>query len=213
MQRSLLKAGRALEKTGESVVIRVQFSAKVARAPCAIASRGAEKNRSGGRSGGGRPCRAWVRGVDGAVRTNSAMRAALSGAAGSRRRLLGARRETERITTQVCEGRNHRAVRFLSNPSRRSEYERSQSQRRESTFGARVLPRGWATWPHRRTRACKGRSHAARRRDSRRRSRVRPYRAREPTADAQCPLARIPPLGTVHTSCRDAPGAKMSKIE
>ena len=88
----------------------------------------------------------------------SRTRAALSGAAGSRRRLLGARRETERITTQVCEGRNHRAVRFLSNPSRRSEYERSQSQRRESTFGARVLPRGWATWPHRRTRACKGRS-------------------------------------------------------
>ena len=158
MQRSLLKAGRALEKTVESAVILVQFSAKLARAPCAIASRGAEKNRSGGRSGGGRPCRAWVRGVDGAVRTNSAMRAALSGAAGSRRRLLGARRETERITTQVCEGRNHRAVRFLSNPSRRSEYERSQSQRRESTFGARVLPRGWATWPHRRTRACKGRS-------------------------------------------------------
>ena len=36
-------------------------------------------------------------------------------------------------------------------------------------------------------------------------------RAREPTADAQCPLARLPPLGTVHTSCRDAPGAKMSK--
>ena len=33
MQRSLLKAGRALEKTVESAVILVQFSAKLARAP------------------------------------------------------------------------------------------------------------------------------------------------------------------------------------
>ena len=205
MQRCLLlKAARELRQRIESAKRIDEPGAKDGRASCALESGRAEKIQSGRRSGGGEARGSRDRADDVDARTILSRRTAALFAVRSWRRLLGARREAEGITGHGCEGRKRRAVRFLSNPSRRSERECAPRRRRASTLAPRVLPRAWATWPCCWTRACNRRSlrSAGRREFALLFARAALPLVRLPIADAARPFSRPRPLDAVDASPR-----------